>query len=138
MLTSKCTLRYGNKSSPFDVTAAMLVKRTITKIRLYYYAKLKLHFSIVLAPTWPSYHVTVIKLRNFLIIERRGGDSHSVVQAQSHGLPLIRDSLDNYVKCEEESGHHNQSVGHLACDYSRISWYFLARGGKVTVRFQVG
>ena len=60
------------------------------------------------------------ELRNFLIIESKKGspqaskpsrgDSHSVVQAQSHGLPLIRDSLDNYVKCEEESGHHNESV----------------------------
>ena len=35
-----------------DVRAAMLVKRTI--------AKLELHFSIILAPSWPSYHVSEI------------------------------------------------------------------------------
>ena len=63
---SSTTLRYGNKSSPLiasDVTAAMLVERTIAKISLYYNAKLELHFSIVLAPTWPSYHVSAITLR---------------------------------------------------------------------------
>ena len=48
-----------------DVTVAMLVERTISKKSFgnltYYYAKHEGHFSIVLAPTWPSYHVSAIK-----------------------------------------------------------------------------
>ena len=26
-----------------------------------------------------------------------------------------------------------ETVGHLACEYSRIAWYFLARGGSITL-----
>ena len=48
-----------------NVTAAMAVERTkrksLLRMRLYFYAKLELYFSIVLAPTWPSYHVSAIK-----------------------------------------------------------------------------
>ena len=28
---------------------------------------------------------------------------------------------------------NNETVGHLPREYSRISWYFLARGGKIRV-----
>ena len=36
-------------------------EKSLLGIWLYYYAKRELHFSIVLAPRWPSYHVTAIK-----------------------------------------------------------------------------
>ena len=37
------------------------------------------------------------------------------------------------LKCAEESGHHNEMVGHLPCEYSQISWYFLSRGRKIYI-----
>ena len=30
----------------------------------------------------------------------------------------------------EESGHHNETVGHLPHENSRMSWYFLTRGKR--------
>ena len=28
---------------------------------------------------------------------------------------------------------NNERVGHLPCEYSRILWYYIARGGKIRV-----
>ena len=48
----------------FDVTAESLLG-----IGPHYYAKLNLYFSIVLAPTWPSYHVSAIEESGFGIYQ---------------------------------------------------------------------
>ena len=36
-------------------------------------------------------------------------------------------------KFAEKVGKDNETVGHLPRDYSRILWYFIARGGKMCV-----
>jgi len=39
--------------------------------------------------------------------------------------------LDNAVdKFAVKVVKNNETVGHLPCEYSRILWYFIARGGK--------
>ena len=64
-----CTFTKSKKTDSLiapDVTPAMLVERTIAKKVFWEFdsiimQNLSYNFSIVLAPTWPSYHVSAIK-----------------------------------------------------------------------------
>ena len=45
---------------------------------------------------------------------------------------MLNKELDIAVdKCAEKVVKDNKTVGHLPREYSRILWYFIARGGKI-------
>ena len=47
---------------------------------------------------------------------------------------MLNKELDIAVdKCAEKVVKDNETVGHLPREYSRILWYFIARGGKIRV-----
>jgi len=64
-------------------------------------------------------------------------DVRDVKSIKMLGKPAIGETLhaeqelDNAVnKFAMKVVKNNETVGHLPCEYSRILWYFMARGGK--------